>query len=137
MKLCGSEFDLRRFMASNYLQKTHLKQLHQLPSSEGTPSQLHRQIQAIILAEFSQKAYPISEAIVTNLVNHLAIAVMRMQSGRYLDRNLPIGGRTNAEQSLLGKRIVKRIEEECSVLLQNVSETMCLVRSWGNGSFPK
>lgn len=137
MKLCGSEFDLRRFMASNYLQKTHLKQLHQLPSSEGTPSQLHRQIQAIILAEFSQKAYPISEAIVTNLVNHPAIAVMRMQSGRYLDRNLPIGGRTNAEQSLLGKRIVKRIEEECSVLFTECERNYVLGQIVGKRVIPK
>ncbi len=115
MKLSGSEFDLRRFMASNYLQRTHIKQLEEGTISEDTPSLLHQQIKAIVSSEFSQKAYPMSEAILNNLVNHLAIAVLRMQSGRYLDRNLPISGRTNDEQTLLGERIIARIEKECTV----------------------
>ncbi|MGM0234053.1 lichenan operon transcriptional antiterminator [Enterococcus sp. AZ094] len=53
MKLSGSEFDLRRFMASNYLQRTHIKQLEEGTISEDTPSLLHQQIKAIVSSEFS------------------------------------------------------------------------------------
>ena len=54
-----------------------------------------------------------------------------------MDRNLPIGGRTNAEQSLLGKRIVKRIEEECSVLFTECERNYVLGQIVGKRVIPK
>lgn len=137
MKIIGSEFDLRRFMASNYLQRSHIKQLEYFPANDDTASIINKQIKEIILSEFSQKAYPISESILTNLVNHLAVAVLRMKNGRYLDRNLPISGRTNDEQTLLGKRIITRIENECNVLFTEYERNFVLGQIIGKRIIPK
>ncbi|KAF1298854.1 PRD domain protein [Enterococcus sp. JM4C] len=116
MKIAGSEFDLRRFLASNYVQKYHLKMRDDTVSLFGeTASELFELIKEIISEEFAKQAYPISENILNNLTYHLQIAVTRMQEGCYLEQSIPVKGRTNSEQELLGQRIIDRLEEACEV----------------------
>ncbi|MGM0123380.1 lichenan operon transcriptional antiterminator [Enterococcus sp. AZ194] len=116
MKIAGNEFDLRRFLASNYVQKYHLK-VHDnsLELFGETASELLGIIKGIISEEFAKQAYPISENILNNLSYHLQIAVTRMQEGCYLEQSIPIEGRTNNEQEILGQRIIDRLEEMCDV----------------------
>ena len=109
-----------------------------IPSSEGTPSQLHRQIQAIILAEFFSKSLSdfrsYSDELSQSPSNRCNANAKRPLLG---SQSAYWSERTNAEQSLLGKRIVKRIEEECGVLFTECERNYVLGQIVGKRVIPK
>ncbi|MGX7350341.1 hypothetical protein RU97_GL001327 [Enterococcus canis] len=114
MKIEGSEFNFRRFLASNYVQAYRAtdKQLA-YPASDAT-SGLLEAIKTVISEEFLRHAYPISENILHNLADHLEIAVLRMKEGMYLE-GVPITASTTEDQRRLAECIVERLEMVCQV----------------------
>lgn len=117
IRIKGSEFDFRRFLASHFIQKYHTgidpESKHQ---EKGTKEDgLFQAIKTIIAEEFLKSAYPASENILDNLTHHLQIAILRMQEGIYLDISLPIDEKATEDQKLLADKIIKRLEKVCKV----------------------
>lgn len=117
IRIKGSEFDFRRFLASNFIQKYHIgidpeNRYQKEVIKEGG---LFQAIKTIISEEFLKNAYPASDSIMNNLTHHLQIAILRMQEGIYLDVSLPVDGKATKDQELLADRIIKRLEKACKI----------------------
>ncbi|MFV0555626.1 MAG: BglG family transcription antiterminator [Lactovum sp.] len=87
LKLSGSEFNKRRFIASNFAQNYQLN-LNSLEKKSHSYQQIYRIVFNIVVSEVSQsKETQMSDVILKNLSSHISVAVLRIYNHSLIDLN--------------------------------------------------
>lgn len=108
LRIKGSEFNYRRFIASKYAQFSTFNNGHflNLSNSNADYKVLRKEISIILKEEMERYKYDIRQTIFDSLVLHLLITVKRIQQGVAIDNDLEL---FNYMEAMKSKNLVDSI----------------------------
>jgi len=118
LKIVGSEFNFRRFLTSNYVQKYQFREneaeiyLPQIETEEKRHYQKLRDgIKGIVEEQLHKQNYSMASNLIDNLIDRLVITVIRIKKGMYMDTGSTIiYSEEDQEEYQLAEKIVGKIE---------------------------
>jgi|GEM_PF-230533 len=123
LKIVGSEFNFRRFLASNYVQKylfweedkyTIIAQGDEKKRKENR--QLRKSLKQIVELQLEKNDYTMSLNILNNLLNHLFVTMIRLRQGISIEISAELGYSVDVSREYeLTKGIVNDIEKKFGI----------------------
>lgn len=119
LKIVGSEFNYRRFLASNYVQKYQFREddkyaiIDQSDDKKRKENRrLRESLKQIVEMQLDKHEYAMSLNILNNLLNHLFITIIRLRQGVTIETNAELGYSVDVSKEYeLTKGIVNDIED--------------------------
>lgn len=125
MRIHGNEFDYRRFISSNYVQKNLVKE--SLFKSVEEDNDIYETIRQIVITSFKTCNYSLPEYLTDGLIRHLYITIRRIMKGNTIEFSLESSLVSENEDKLMDM-IIAKLEEEFSIKFNDCEQEYVLLQ---------
>lgn len=130
MKIVGREFDMRRFLASDYVQHPMEKSIIILHDMKENLT--YQRLEQITHRTLEEQNYPMATQLFQNLVSHLYIAIERIGQGKTISfEQPPRGFYSSMKEKELAQKIIENVEKEFHLNVPKSEQEYLLIHILG------